>query len=198
MAEAKRLDRRIARTRRALGNALIALVLESGYDQISIRELTERADIGYATFFRHYKSKDDLLSQLLVEAVEDFFGRLQPRMTVYDEALTLYKFVEERREIFAIAVKVRRSNPATVSAWKRIDELTLARYTARETSGIPLDVSINHVLRSLWESIRWWLKDGAHYSPEQMAAYHAKLIVEVAKDLAIDPRGQPEDKSSID
>ncbi len=197
MAEAKQLDRRIARTRRALGKALIESTMELGYDRVSVRAITKRADIGYATFYRHYRSKDDLLSHLLVEAVEDFYDRLRPGMTAYDQALTLYKFVQEKPEIFRIALKARNSNPAAVKAWKRINELALGRYRARVKPEIPLDVLINHLLKSLWESIRWWLNDGARYSPEQMAAYHAKLIVEVAEDQAIDPRGQLDDEPAI-
>jgi AcrR family transcriptional regulator len=46
-------DRRVKRTQSALAKALIALTLEKGYDAVTIRDITERADIGYATFFRH-------------------------------------------------------------------------------------------------------------------------------------------------
>lgn len=196
MVQKKKLYRRIARTRRALGNALIELVLESGFDQISIKDLTERADIGYATFYRHYKNKDDLLSHFLVEAAEDYFGRLRPGMTGYEVTLTLFKFVQEKRSTFDVALEVQSINPVTVKVWKRINELALARYAARDESVIPLDVSINHLLKSSWESIRWWLKHGEHYSPEQMAAYHAKLIEAVTKEVAIDTREEP-DESAI-
>ena len=54
-------DRRIKRTQQLLAKALIALTLKKGYEAVTIRDITEHADIGYATFFRHYSSKDALL-----------------------------------------------------------------------------------------------------------------------------------------
>ncbi len=46
-------DPRVQRTQTALAKAMIALTLERGYAAITIRDLAERAGIGYATFFRH-------------------------------------------------------------------------------------------------------------------------------------------------
>src|SRR5258708_24160624 len=58
-------DRRVKRTQNLLAKALIALTLEKGYEAVTIRDITERADIGYATFFRHYHDKDALLREVL-------------------------------------------------------------------------------------------------------------------------------------
>ena len=54
-------DRRIQRTRQSLRTALLELIKEKGYDAISIEEITERANVGRATFYLHYKDKEDLL-----------------------------------------------------------------------------------------------------------------------------------------
>ena len=54
-------DRRVRRTQKLLGEALIALALERGYKNITIQDVTDRADIGYRTFFRHYVGLDELL-----------------------------------------------------------------------------------------------------------------------------------------
>src|SRR5260370_21797664 len=54
-------DRRAARTRRALHGALISLILRKGYDAITIQEIIDEADVGRATFYAHYRSKEDLL-----------------------------------------------------------------------------------------------------------------------------------------
>src|ERR1043166_832029 len=67
-------DRRIKRTQNLLAKALIALTLEKGYEAVTIRDITERADVGYATFFRHYHSKDELLhgvSEFVIEELID-------------------------------------------------------------------------------------------------------------------------------
>ncbi|MEU2033572.1 TetR/AcrR family transcriptional regulator [Nocardia amamiensis] len=54
-------DRRVRRTRNLLHRALIELMLERGYDRITVRDILDRADVGRSTFYAHYRDKDDLL-----------------------------------------------------------------------------------------------------------------------------------------
>jgi len=184
----QRLDQRATRTRQAIRKALLDLISESDYDRVSIKELTKRAGIGYATFFRHYESKDQLMAQILTELFDDLEKRLQPGMTTYEELLTLYELLLEKREICLAALKLARTNPASVMAWERIDVLAQERIMARNDWKIPLDVSTNHLVASLWGVIRWWLKEGEHYSPEQIAAFHTALILKQTRDAQLDPR----------
>ena len=57
----EKADRRIRRTQKSLHDALIALVLRKNYDLITIQEILDRADVGRATFYSHFKGKDELL-----------------------------------------------------------------------------------------------------------------------------------------
>lgn len=60
-AEVKPVDRRVRRTKRRLKEALLALMEERGYERITIRDITERADVGRSTFYSHFDSKEALL-----------------------------------------------------------------------------------------------------------------------------------------
>src|SRR5260370_35608344 len=71
-------DRRVRRTQQLLARALIALTLEKGYEAVTIRDITERADIGYATFFRHYRDKDQLLEDVLDVVLSELICLLCP------------------------------------------------------------------------------------------------------------------------
>src|SRR5258707_301232 len=53
-------DRRVRRTRRALREALVALIVERGYEKVTVQDVLDRADIGRSTFYAHYRDKDDL------------------------------------------------------------------------------------------------------------------------------------------
>jgi AcrR family transcriptional regulator len=55
------IDRRALRTRTALHEALIRLIVERGYDEITVGDITEAADVGRSTFYAHFTDKDDLL-----------------------------------------------------------------------------------------------------------------------------------------
>ena len=62
-----REDRRIGRTRQALHQAMIALVLEKGFEAVTIKDIVERANVGRSTFYTHYASKEDLLTGEMAE-----------------------------------------------------------------------------------------------------------------------------------
>jgi len=81
-------DRRVRKTRRQLREALIELMLERGWDGVSVRDVCERADVGRSTFYVHFADKENLLlsgfddlhramEHLRVEATEPF-GFLEP------------------------------------------------------------------------------------------------------------------------
>ncbi|WP_410875391.1 TetR/AcrR family transcriptional regulator [Nocardia sp. A7] len=54
-------DRRVRRTRDTLHRALIELMIERGYDKVTVSDIIGRADVGRSTFYAHYRDKDDLL-----------------------------------------------------------------------------------------------------------------------------------------
>ncbi len=56
-------DRRTERTRQALLSAFVRMLLEEGYDAVSVERVAERANVGRSTFYMHYKSKEDILRQ---------------------------------------------------------------------------------------------------------------------------------------
>ena len=65
-------DLRVQRSRRLLQEALIQLVIEDGYDHVTIRDITKEAQVGYKTFFRHYDSKEALLQEILNNLIIEF------------------------------------------------------------------------------------------------------------------------------
>src|SRR5689334_7087645 len=75
MSEAKPLDRRARRTRIMLRDALVDLILEKGYEAITIQDITDRADLARATFYLHFKDKEDLLASSLEELYEELVAR---------------------------------------------------------------------------------------------------------------------------
>jgi AcrR family transcriptional regulator len=54
-------DRRVRKTRRLLHEALVTLILERGWDAVSVRDVCEKADVGRSTFYVHFADKENLL-----------------------------------------------------------------------------------------------------------------------------------------
>ncbi|MEO7426535.1 MAG: TetR/AcrR family transcriptional regulator [Fibrobacteria bacterium] len=55
------IDRRIQKTKRLLSESLIALILEKGYEAVTVQHIIDRADVGRSTFYTHYENKEQLL-----------------------------------------------------------------------------------------------------------------------------------------
>ena len=72
-------DRRIMRSKRALRQALIALLEERGFDSITVNDLCDRADLNRGTFYNHFRDKENLLAVLEDEVMADI-AALQERM----------------------------------------------------------------------------------------------------------------------
>ena len=75
MEPKKKEDLRVKKTKEAIRNAFKAMICEMDYEQITIKELTQRAQINRKTFYLHYAGLDELLEELQEEIAEHFISR---------------------------------------------------------------------------------------------------------------------------
>ncbi|MGN0522202.1 MAG: TetR/AcrR family transcriptional regulator [Eubacterium sp.] len=119
------MDRRIKRTKAAVFNAVLDLMVEKDTSKITVLELCKRADINKSTFYLHYKSMDDCLQscfQIIMNGVIDLSKRINyndikrnplPAVSrlldeVEKETDYLYKF--KSSNICSPAIKVLKEN----------------------------------------------------------------------------------------
>jgi len=190
------LDRRIRRTRRLLTDALIALTLEQGYEAVSIRDITERAGIGYATFFRHYRDKGALLGDVLEAMLEELmrlvqpFGlslRAKPTSSEADPRVTgrlVFAHAQQHGALYRVLLASQGSSDLL---W-RVREIgvqgVLDTYRERQDSPVPLEIAANHIIASFLALIDWWLKHDMPYPPERMGEIYAALIIEPTRAVS--------------
>ena len=189
----RKTDRRVIRTRKALSDALISLILKDGYETITIRRLTETADIGYATFYRHFKSKDELLFFVLNSALEEIEDSLAPEMTNYDEAVLLFKHIQNNRSIWLAGTSLPLEHPTLKAIHEHLTHLIIERYEARNESRIPFEVAVNHLIKSAHEMVRWYLENGYDLRLDQMATIYNELIINATEMAALRKRENKED-----
>ncbi|WP_051023211.1 TetR/AcrR family transcriptional regulator [Nocardia pneumoniae] len=96
-------DRRVRRTRNLLHRALIELMLERGYDRITVRDILDRADVGRSTFYAHYRDKDDLLLRSSTDYLRAAMAAAETD-TGADEPLapvrTLFRLAADNPEVY--------------------------------------------------------------------------------------------------
>ena len=111
--EQNKNDRRTQRTERALKDALAELLIEKGLSKITVREITDKADINRVTFYKHYLDVYDLYEQIEKEILVDL-GLI---VLEYGEISTaeifkhLVDYVDDNRMLFRMVF-----SPNTTSA----------------------------------------------------------------------------------
>jgi len=176
----ERVDRRVKRTNRLLQDALIDLTLERGYEGVTIRDITDRADVGYTTFFRHYPDKESLLASV-VETMKDDFQEL---LTPYSFASSpekagalLFEYVQQNLDL----CKVLLNSMSTTSLLETAQRIGLqgmeSLFQVKPDGPIPLRIAATHLVSSLILLLRWWVENGLPYSPEQMGQITAQLVI---------------------
>ena len=180
-------DRRVKRTQQLLAKALIALTLEKGYDAVTIRDITEYADIGYATFFRHYTSKDALLHDVSDVVLAELNALLAVPSDNVAIGESLFVYVREHANI----IRVLLSSRGTSSLLQRIIEITtqdvLNKNAPLEGSVVPVEIAAYHLITSSIALIQWWLEHDMPYSPERMGIIYHTLIMEPTHAVAFNP-----------
>ncbi len=97
LAEPKKLDPRIKRTRQLLVNALMALMQEKSFQSITVQDIAERATVNRVTFYAHFEDKFDLLEYLMRAAFKErVLGRLpaESELTPANLALLIQMIAE--------------------------------------------------------------------------------------------------------
>ncbi len=191
-------DRRVRRTQKLLGDALVALALEQEYEAITIQEITDRADIGYRTFFRHYSDKDDLLKDVVSTVMIEMREMIGPRLLSFfldpdaqpsdlPEGAILFRHVQENCDLYHVLLYSDRTLVQSVKAFA-IQEFK-ANYGQLPETGIPVDIVANHLISALIALLRWWLENDMIYSPEEMRIFAFRLIIEPARLLVFQDAG---------
>lgn len=177
-----RTDLRILRTRERLGTALIALLEERPMDEVTIREVLDRAVVGRSTFYVHYRDKDDLLLSQFENGLEMWSNILVRRREKSRRVAPVKEFFGH----VASAGKLYRSLVAAerIQSFFDLAQGYFARGIARRLNDIGVSIPAkrelaarSHALSgSLVSLLRWWLDQGAKEPPEQMDEIFHRMV----------------------
>ena len=174
------IDPRVNRTRQALADALIRLSLLHGYQYVTIQALIEEAQLGYASFHRHYSNLDDLLASLIAPAWESLKQRIAESDSCTDESLALFRFVREYQDLYRVFLSLPRDHPLRLSIDQETRALFIARYERLNDTKVPFDFSVMVVEAVTERLIRRYLDNIGKYTPEEMADMHFDIAVQGA------------------
>jgi AcrR family transcriptional regulator len=185
------MDRRIQRTRRELREALFALILERGYEAITVLDITERANLGRTTFYLHYHEKEELLVEGVKELLNELRQGVEPEQaeicTYYTRSVRIFEHVARHHRLYQ-ALFGDAGPPGIAPLWKTyfaelFQRRVLSPFHSGESASVKHDLLAAHAAGSLMSFIDYWLRHELSPSAEEMGDLYWRLISTSINDV---------------
>jgi AcrR family transcriptional regulator len=179
----KKPDRRAVRTHRSLSGALVELVKEKRFDEITVQQVIDRADVGRSTFYSHFRDKEDLFQKDWERFLDDLAqqfdwdragrGRFVP-------VVHLFKHLQEFQTFYQSLVRSQKADAIFKSGVsylsEKVEAALIARLKGKSQPSIPVPVLAQYLSNELFGLLKWWLDRKMPYTPERMdEIFHALM-----------------------
>lgn len=172
-------DRRVQRTRAMLRDALMHLMLEKGYEAVTVQEIIDRANVGRSTFYAHFLDKQALLESVLQQLHEFLTEQLTPpaaasgapRLTL-GFSLAMFHHARSHHRLYTAmidkpsGVLVRHHIESILADLVRQDLQTLIPPGTRPS--VPLDLVVQYTVSAYLGLLTWWLDHKMPCPAEEM------------------------------
>jgi AcrR family transcriptional regulator len=170
-------DRRIGRTRRLLADALIALVLERGYERLTVQDVLDRADVGRSTFYAHYRDKESLLlacfEELRAGLAAALCDRPAGRADPASVAALLFDHAERQRPVYR-ALCGRESGRVVLRHLHGL--LADALRPGVAGSGARAEAVVQACASAAVGLLSWWVEEDFPLPAAELAATYGRLL----------------------
>ena len=187
-------DRRSQRTQRLLHEALMTLMQEKRYDDITVQDIIDQADVGRSTFYAHYQDKEDLVTSGLIRLM-DILSQMLARSPAAGglrllPARELFEHVRENQHLFKALARGRGLELFIEKGqeyWSRKIAADLqAKLPEGQQPAVPVQVIAHFVAGTLITMLSWWLENKMPYSPEKMGEMVEKLVMSGVQGCLLD------------
>jgi len=174
-----RQDRRSQRTRYLLSAALVELIREKDYSNITVGEIIKRANVGRSTFYAHYRDKDSLFVGEMDRVIEVLSHRIpNQEESPFFPSLGLFRHVGEEYELYkallwtpGIDLLIKHMQK---SLSQRVEEVL---HKSGRDLDVPIPILASFIVGSFLTLLKWWLENKMVYSPEEMEKIFRKLTL---------------------
>ena len=178
------MDRRQRKTREAVFSAFTELLRKKEFEKITVGEIIERADVGRATFYALFETKDDLLKALCEELFCHLFDSMGEKSCgqhhIFDcdapssPFLHLFRHLQKDDNRILTLLSCQ-SNGLFLrlfeSRLRTLAERQLPLFAVRKHKDLPDDFWISHIASTFTETLRWWIGQGMKESAETVTRY---------------------------
>ncbi len=174
------MDRRQRKSRKAIFDAFTTLLRSKRYEQITVQDIIDEADISRSTFYAHFETKDMLLKAMCSDIFDHVFSgdlcdyhehgpQLQAR-------LSHILFHLQEQKVHVLGILSCESGELFMTYFKERLITLFTLYLPEFSQAVPQDFLLNHLVGSLCEAVRWWARRGMADPPEAVAEYYIRSI----------------------
>ena len=182
----QKMDRRVQRTRQLIRDALIELMMEKRYEKITIQDIINRANIGRATFYNHYRDKDDLLLRGVAELNNHDAEPLRPPPNENASLGTIqtagmFRHSQQNQRLHQVMFKRSQENliqeEVAAILYTNVETQLNQMVPSEEPPDVPIDVMAQFMSGGLLALIRWWHDQDFPYTPEEMDTFFQQMMM---------------------
>lgn len=183
------MDRRQRKTREAIFQAFTELLSEKDFNQITVGEIIDGADVGRATFYAHFETKDFLLKEFCEELFCHLFdaenqGKPEHKHIFAcegSESVFLHLFQHLKKNDNNIMVLLSSHNNELFLRYFRVKLEDLVEshcdlFEPQRKDNLPKPFWKNHIVATFAETIRWWMDNGMKEDPEVITEYFFSVV----------------------
>ncbi|WP_028401556.1 TetR/AcrR family transcriptional regulator [Ectobacillus panaciterrae] len=175
-----KVDRRILKSQEAIKKAVIELMSEKNFDDITIQDISDRANVSRGTIYLHYLDKFDLLDKLIEEHINEMRELCESaaEMDFIDANLIWFEYLESHYLFFSTML-VSKGAPSFRSQFLAFlieefkDEVDI---TEGKNHGLNEDIILQFIATSYVGLVEWWITNGMPYPPHIMAEQTGILL----------------------
>ena len=181
------MDRRQRKTREAIFSAFIDLLAQVDLNQITVSMIIERADVGRATFYSHFETRDYLLKELcedlfchIFDAIDDTYDTREPHRHMFhgdapeSAFLHLFRHLLKNDNHILDLLSCRNNDMFLQYFQQELNKLVtvqLPAFAERKHPSLPDSFWIRHISSTFVDTLRWWIDQGMTESPETICNY---------------------------
>ncbi|WP_438756736.1 TetR/AcrR family transcriptional regulator [Enterococcus sp. AZ126] len=186
----KKTDLRVMRTRKMIIEAFFHLVEEKGYDGITIQDIADEAMINRATFYAHFKDKQDLYEQIFDFAINAFTSVIDTEQIIVSNRIkvkqieflltNIYINIQKNKNFFLTIMdgssnELLRKKLADIIYEKYADIFSKLKITENDIE-VPIDFIIEYMTSIFIGTLHWWITSDTDMSPNHLARLVIKLV----------------------
>jgi len=179
-----RVQRRVARTKATIEDAFVQLVLERGYDKVTVEDITDRADLARATFYAHYPNKEAVQFAVFNRLTEDLVQRIANQggpwnVVPRDVIQAAYKQAADMPDLYRACLSDARTRQAHLSTLSRYAEQNFRdRLTALGNQPrVPIPVMARAFVGAHVAILEAWLAGELDGDAEELASMALDLLI---------------------